>query len=101
MSDEARANKHSTGVGTSNLDLSPIHLILWKDLHKQGSGRPVEYQPNWDLKDLMLRQLLQIPYMKYQVKRLKRNPYLRHACDYWNKAPTESSLLADEETDRG
>ncbi len=38
----------------------------------------------------MLRQLLQIPYMKDLVKRLKRNPYLRQACGYGEKAPTEA-----------
>jgi hypothetical protein len=73
-----------------NLDLTPIHTILWKDLHTEGPGRPVEYQPEWDLKALMLRQLLQIPYIKDLVKRLKRNPYLRHACGYCDKAPTEA-----------
>jgi hypothetical protein len=73
-----------------NLDLTPIHPTLWTDLHREGPGRPVEYQPEWDLKALMLRQLLQIPYMKDLVKRLKRNPHLRHACGYQNKAPTEA-----------
>jgi len=38
----------------------------------------------------MLRQLLQIPYMKDFVKRLKREPYLREACGYGDKAPTEA-----------
>jgi hypothetical protein len=38
----------------------------------------------------MLRQLLQIPYMKDLVKRLKRNPILRNACGYRDKAPTEA-----------
>jgi hypothetical protein len=83
------------GVGSpkllfENLDLTPIHPTLWKDLHRDGPGRPVEYQPEWDLKALMLRQLLQIPYVKDLVKRLKRNPYLRHACGYGEKAPTEA-----------
>jgi len=73
-----------------NLDLTPIHTILWKNLHTEGPGRPVEYNPEWDLKALMLRQLLQIPYMKDLVKRLKRNPILRHACGYHDKAPTEA-----------
>jgi hypothetical protein len=73
-----------------NLDLTPIHPILWTGLHKEGAGRPVEYQPEWDLKALMLRQLLQIPYVKDLVKRLKRNLYLRHACGYRDKAPTEA-----------
>jgi hypothetical protein len=73
-----------------NLDLTPIHPTLWKDLHTDGPGRPIEYDPEWDLKALMLRQLLQIPYMKDLVKRLKRNPYLRRACGYGEKAPTEA-----------
>jgi hypothetical protein len=73
-----------------NLDLTPIHPILWKDLHRNGPGRPVEYDPAWDLKALMLRQLLQIPYMKDLIKRLKRNPCLRKACGYRDKAPTEA-----------
>jgi hypothetical protein len=73
-----------------NLDLTPIHSILWTGLHTEGPGRPVEYDPEWDLRALMLRQLLQIPYMKDLVKRLKRNPYLRKMCGYGEKAPTEA-----------
>jgi hypothetical protein len=73
-----------------NLDLTPIQPILWTNLHKEGPGRPVEYQPEWDLKALMLRQLLQIPYVKDLVKRLKRDPYLRETCGYGDKAPTEA-----------
>jgi hypothetical protein len=38
----------------------------------------------------MLRQLLQIPYVKDLVKRLRRNPSLRHACGYRDKTPTEA-----------
>ena len=56
-----------------NVDLTPIHSILWTDLHTEGPGRPVEYQPEWDLRALMLRQLEQIPYVKDLVKRLRRN----------------------------
>jgi hypothetical protein len=73
-----------------NLDLTPIQPTLWKNLHTEGPGRPVEYQPEWDLKALMLRQLIQIPYVKDLVKRLRRNPHLRHACGYGDKAPTEA-----------
>ncbi len=73
-----------------NLDLTPIHSILWTDLHTEGPGRPVEYNPEWDLKALMLRQLLQIPYVKDLVKRLKRNSNLRHACGYRDKAPCDA-----------
>ena len=43
------------------------------------------FQPEWDLKELMLRQLLQIPYVKELVNRLKRNPYLRRVCGYGDK----------------
>jgi hypothetical protein len=83
------------GVGSpkllfENLNLTPIHPTLWTDLHREGPGRPVEYDPKWDLRALMLRQLLQIPYVKDLVKRLKRNPCLRHACGYGDKAPTEA-----------
>jgi len=83
------------GVGSpkilfENLDLTPIHPTLWKNLHTEGPGRPVEYDPEWDLRALMLRQLLQIPYVKDLVKRLKRDPCLRKACGYGEKAPTEA-----------
>jgi len=73
-----------------NLDLTPIHSILWTDLHTEGPGRPVEYQPEWDLKALMLRQLEQIPYVKALVKRLRRNPYLRQVCGYGDWPPCEA-----------
>lgn len=73
-----------------NLDLTPIHPILWKDLHTEGPGRPVEYDPDWNLKAPMLRQLLQTLYMKDLVKRLKRNPYLRNLCGYRDRAPYEA-----------
>ena len=73
-----------------NLDLTPIHPILWRGLHQDGPGRPVEYQPESDLRALMLRQLLQIPYVRDLVKRLKRNPYLRRVCGYGDCAPTEA-----------
>ena len=75
-----------------NLDLTPIQPILWTGLHEEGPGRPVEYPPEWDLKALMLRQLLQIPYIKDLVKRLRRNPSLRHACGYRDKTPTEAQF---------
>ena len=38
----------------------------------------------------MLRQLLQIPYIKDLSKRLRREPYLRQACGYGKKAPCEA-----------
>jgi hypothetical protein len=65
-----------------NLDLTPIHSILWTDLHTEGPGRPVEYNPEWDLRALMLRPLNQIPYVRDLVKRLRRSPYLRLVCGY-------------------
>jgi hypothetical protein len=73
-----------------NLDLTPIHSILWTGLHRHGPGRPVEYNPEWDLKALMIRQLEQIPYVKDLVKRLRRNPYLRKVCGYGDRAPCEA-----------
>jgi len=73
-----------------NLDLTPIQPILWTGLHNDGPGRPVEYNPEWDLKALMLRQLEQIPYVKDLVKRLRRNPYLRKVCGYGRRAPCEA-----------
>ena len=73
-----------------NLDLTPIQPILWKNLHTDGPGRPVEYNPTWDLRALMIRQLEQIPYIKDLVKRLRREPYLRQACGYGDRAPCEA-----------
>src|SRR3990170_3830562 len=73
-----------------SLDLRPLHSILWKDLHLEGAGRPVEYDPECDLRALMLRQLEQIPYVKDLVKRLRRNKDMRSACGYGEKVPTEA-----------
>jgi len=73
-----------------NLDLKPLHSILWKDLHVEGAGRPVEYDPECDLRALMLRQLEQIPYVKDLVKRLRRDKDMRSACGYGEKVPTEA-----------
>jgi hypothetical protein len=73
-----------------NLDLTPIRHILWKKLHNTGSGRPVQYNPEWDLRALMIRQLEQIPYIKDLVKRLRREKTLREACGYRDKTPTEA-----------
>jgi len=70
-----------------NLDLTPIQFTLWTDLHTEGLGRPVEYNPEWDLKALMLRQLEQIHYIKDLVKRLRRTPYLRRVCGYREGLP--------------
>jgi len=72
------------------LDLRPLHSILWKNLHLEGAGRPVEYDPECDLRALMLRQLEQIPYVKDLVKRLNRSHSMRSACGYDNKVPTEA-----------
>jgi hypothetical protein len=74
-----------------NLDLTPVYHILWKDLHKKGSGRPVIYNPEWYLKALVLRHLLQIPYIKDLVKRLKRDPYLRETPDTGTGRPPKPS----------
>jgi hypothetical protein len=73
-----------------NLDLTSIHPVLWTGLHQYGPGKPVTYQPEWDLRALMLRQLEQIPYVKDLVKRLRRNPYLRNICGYGDRAPCEA-----------
>jgi len=73
-----------------NLDLTPLHSILWKDLHQEGAGRPVEYNPECDLRALMLRQLEQIPYMKDLVKQIRRSRFLRRACGYGSRVPTEA-----------
>jgi hypothetical protein len=73
-----------------SLDLKPLHSILWKNLHLEGAGRPVEYDPKCDLRALMLRQLEQIPYIKDLVKRLQRSKDMRSACGYDNKVPTEA-----------
>jgi len=73
-----------------NLDLRPLHCILWKNLHVEGSGHLVEYDPECDLRALMLRQLEQIPYVKDLVKRLRRDRGMRSACGYDNKVPTEA-----------
>src|SRR4030042_1092771 len=73
-----------------NHDLTPIQPTLWKGLHKTGPGRPVQYNPESDLKALMLRQLLQIPYIKGLVKRLRREASLREACGYHDTISTEA-----------
>jgi hypothetical protein len=73
-----------------NLDLSPLHSILWKGLHLEGPGKPVVYNPECDLRALMLRQLEQIPYVKDLVKRLRRSRDMRLACGYDRKVPTEA-----------
>jgi hypothetical protein len=74
----------------ANLDLRPLHSILWIGLHLEGAGRPVEYDPECDLRALMLRQLEQIPYVKDLVKRLRRDKGMRSACGYGEKIPTEA-----------
>jgi len=73
-----------------NLNLKPLHCILWKNPHTKGAGRPVEYNPEHDLRALMLRQLEQIPYVKDLVKRLSRDKYLQSICGYPGKVPTEA-----------
>jgi len=56
----------------------------------EGAGRPVKYNPEWDLRALMIRQLEHIPYIKDLVKRLRREPYLRSVCGYGDGVPTEA-----------
>jgi len=73
-----------------HLDLTTIQPIPWTHLHRDGPGRPVEYNPERDLRALMLRQLLQIPYIKDLSKRLRREPYLRQVCGYGKQAPYEA-----------
>jgi len=73
-----------------NLDLKPVHSILWKGRHREGAWKPVAYDPVWDLRALMLRQLLQIPYVKDLVKRLRRDPCLRGLFGYGDRAPCEA-----------
>ena len=80
----------SPNVLFENVDLTPIQSILWKGLHREGAGKPVVYNPVWDLRALMLRQILQIPYMKDLVKRLRRDPCLRRMCGYGDRAPCEA-----------
>lgn len=48
------------------------------------------YQPKWDLRVVMLRQLEQIHYVKDLVKRLRRDPYLMLVCGYGDRAPCEA-----------
>jgi len=72
------------------LDLTPLHSILWKGLHVKGAGRPVKFNPESDLRALMLRQLEQIPYIKDLVKRLRRYTDMRSACGYGETVPTEA-----------
>jgi hypothetical protein len=64
--------------------------ILWVDLHLDGPGRPVVYNPEWDLRALMLRMILQLRYVKDLVKLLRRSAYFREACGYRDKLPTEA-----------
>src|SRR3990170_5605663 len=80
----------SPNVLFDNVDLTPIQSFLWKGLHREGAGKPVVYNPMWDLRALMLRQILQIPYMKDLVKRLRRDPCLRRMCGYGDRAPCEA-----------
>jgi len=72
------------------VDLKPIRQTLWVDLHVDGPGRPVVYDPERDLRALMLRQLLQIPYVKDLVRLLMRSRYFRAVCGYKGKVPTEA-----------
>jgi hypothetical protein len=74
------------------VDLKPIRGILWVGLHLDGAGRPVVYDPEWDLRALMLRMLLQLRYVKDLVRLLRKSAYFREACGYRDKVPTEAHL---------
>jgi len=73
-----------------NLDLRPLHPILWKNQRQDGAGRPAMYDPECALRALMLRQLEQIPNIKDLAKRLKRYKEMRLACGYDERVPTEA-----------
>ena len=64
--------------------------ISVKEAASARAGRPVEYNPECDLRALMLRQLEQIPYVKDLVKRLRRSRDMRLACGYDRNVPTEA-----------
>ncbi|MGC8940418.1 MAG: transposase, partial [Candidatus Bathyarchaeia archaeon] len=72
------------------VDLKPIRGILWVGLHLDGPGRPVLYDPGWDLRALWLRMLLQLRYVKDLVRLLRRSAYFREVCGYKDKVPTEA-----------
>jgi hypothetical protein len=72
------------------VDLKPIHGILWVGLHLDGPGRPVVYDPVWDLRALWLRMLLQLRYVKDLVRLLRRSAYFRMVCGYRDRVPTEA-----------
>jgi hypothetical protein len=72
------------------VDLKPIHGMLWVGLHLDGAGRPVVYDPLWDLRALMLRMLLQLRYVKDLVRLLRRSAYFSEACGYRERVPTEA-----------
>ena len=48
------------------------------------------YNPELGIRALILIQLLQTPYVKDLVKRLKRNPCLKETYGYGDIAPTEA-----------
>jgi len=63
-----------------NLDLTPIHTILWKNLHTEGPGRPPR-SPLGIFKALMTKRLRQIPSDRELYRRLWSDPTLRMICD--------------------
>jgi len=75
-----------TLIREPRLNPDPPH---WINLHKTGPGRPVQYNPEWDLKALILRQLEQIPDLRDLVKRLRRERSLREACGLHDTVPSE------------
>jgi len=52
-----------------NLDLTPIHHILWKNLHTEGPGRPSR-RPLGIFKALIVKQLRCIPSDRELYRRL-------------------------------
>jgi len=72
------------------VDFRPIRHVLWVGLHFDGPGRPVVYDPEWDLRALLLRLLLQLRYVKDLVRLLRRSAYFREVCGYRDRVPTEA-----------
>jgi len=64
--------------------------MSWVGFHVDGPGRLVVYDPEWDLRALMLRLLLQLRYVKDLVRLLRRRAYFREVCGYRDRVPTEA-----------
>jgi len=57
-----------------------------------GPGRPVVYDPLWDLRALWLRMFLQLRYVKDLVRLLRKSAYFMEVYEYKDKVPTEAHL---------